>query len=244
MGLADASIQYWNGTDFTQLQDTGWDNFLTSMDVAWKDDNMPQIVLGLDNGDVFFYDNGWSQIRTVECSSWCGIFKIKAQFFTKYLRVVMATEDAAVWYYDEEREEKWEELHDGTYESLPYGFCARFPLSTNTDAYPDVVIGLESGAIERMNSQKSWSQIQEMKSYGVDTMECNFLQENEEDLRFVVSFNDGSVGLYPLSNTCGDVDLIQGTGWNNVMSVISASFHPSGNIPPRFVGGLNILQGA
>ena len=57
VGLADAAAEYYDGSGWIQLQGTGWDNAVNSMVANWSVAGLPQLVVGLGNSSIQFYNS-------------------------------------------------------------------------------------------------------------------------------------------------------------------------------------------
>ncbi len=57
VGLADAAVEYYDGSGWIQLQGTGWDNAVNSMVANWSVAGLPQLVVSLGNGLIQFYNS-------------------------------------------------------------------------------------------------------------------------------------------------------------------------------------------
>jgi hypothetical protein len=63
-GLSNGAVEYYNGSNWIQLQGLGWNSDVNCMEVNWSVSGNPQVVVGLGDGSVQFYDSsGWTQLQ-------------------------------------------------------------------------------------------------------------------------------------------------------------------------------------
>jgi ABC-type uncharacterized transport system auxiliary subunit len=70
VGLGNSSVQYYNGSGWSQLQGTGWDTDVSCLQATWPGSGNPLVLVGLGDGSVQSYNgSSWTQLQGTGWSS-------------------------------------------------------------------------------------------------------------------------------------------------------------------------------
>ena len=119
MGLGSGSVQYYANTGSggswqPQLAGTGWDSTINTMAVNWQSSSAPQVVAGLGNSAVEYYNgSSWNQLHDNSWDTYVNSMAVNWQG-SSTPQVVVGLGDSAVEYYNGS---SWTELHNNGWAS-------------------------------------------------------------------------------------------------------------------------------
>lgn len=198
--LSDGSIWFSWMADYNLNElSPGWDSAILQMCVNWNAlswDNFPQIVVGLANGAVEYFDNtSWRELHNTGWGT-C-VMKLVADWGDdgSLQNVVAGLGNGTITWYNKSVAPNWMTLSDISFNNPVYQLDARFH-GTN---YPYVVAGLFNGAIiyatNFLPDCQNWIEIE---PYGLTNNYC-IIDLGPTNLTFptlVAGFKNGSVQLY------------------------------------------------
>ncbi|AJC48685.1 hypothetical protein IB642_02895 [Allofrancisella guangzhouensis] len=190
VGLDSGAVEYYNGSYWTELHDAGWKSSVLQMSVNWQGVNKididfskhqkvidisklqpvpvevvnPQIVVGLKNSAVEYYNgskwielhnNSWVNPVNQMSVNWQGDGNPQVVVGLGNGHII-SSDAGAVEYYNGS---KWNELHDNNWKSP----VNQMSVNWFGDGNPQVVVGLDSGAVEYYYTGSEWTELRQGK---------------------------------------------------------------------------------
>ena len=65
VGLGNGAVEYWNGSGWTELHNTGWSNPVYQLKAQFWNNQQPNVLVTLMDGAILSYTpaSGWTQIH-------------------------------------------------------------------------------------------------------------------------------------------------------------------------------------
>jgi len=222
VGLGDAAVEYYNGSGWSQLQDTGWSSSVKSMAVTFSEFGTPQIVVGLGNSSVQYYNgSSWNQLQGTGWGS--SASQLAVQWTSANPLVVVGLGTGAVEYYNGSG---WSQLQGTGWDNSVNCMEVNWPASGN----PQVVVGLGNSSVQYYNGS-GWSQLQGTGwKNSVGSMAVNWNGAGTPEV--VVGLGNGTVQYYNGSSW----NQLQGMGWGSNAGQLAVQWTSA---DPQVVVGLN-----
>ncbi|MFN7740700.1 MAG: hypothetical protein ACK5RA_10645, partial [Cyanobacteriota bacterium] len=222
VGLANSSVQYYNGSNWIQLVGTGWQSNAKQLAVQWTSAN-PSVVVGLSSSAVE-YDNGdgWSQLQGTGWDNSVNCMEVNWPA-SGNPQVVVGLGNSSVQYYNGS---SWTQLHDTGWKNS----IGSMAVNWNGAGTPEIVVGLGNGSVQYYNGS-SWNQLQGM-GWGSNAGQLA-VQWTSANPQVVVGLNSGAVEYYN-GNSWSQ---LQDTSWGSSVTGMEVNWPASG--APLVVVGLS-----
>ncbi|QIV96340.1 hypothetical protein EDC55_1261 [Allofrancisella inopinata] len=228
--FASVSIYDGNSLIWSQLPSGNSISAVSQMSANWQDDSNLQIVVGLKNSAVEYYDglkwtelhnDGWVLPVEQMSVSWQGDGKpqIVVGLGTRPDNMFTSKDGGAIEYYNGS---KWTELHDNGWKSP----VIQMSVSWQGDGKPQIVVGLGNGAVEYYNGSK-WIELHD-NGWKSPVIQMSVSWQGDGKPQIVVGLGNGAVEYY---NGLFWSEL-HDNGWKSPVTQMSVSWQGvnSGNI--------------